>query len=166
MDVYPTGRTVWSTIVLFGTFAAVCVIWAVSAIADGSNIRGWWVAAVGLVIFPWGFWRAIGQQRHPLPFAHLDEEGLDCALGLVPWRNVLNASVEWHWVWAGRGSHPSRRLFLDLRNPDEPPAATTRMYLSGMPFAVPVESDGKLRVPLWGSKDRVVADIGRYYPAG
>ena len=93
MDVYPTGRTVWSTILLFGTFTTISVFWAVSAIAQGSNIRGWWVAAVGLVIFPWGFWRAIGQQRRPLPFARLDEEGVDCELGLMPWRNVLNASV-------------------------------------------------------------------------
>jgi hypothetical protein len=73
--------------------------------------------------------------------------------------------VAWHWVWAGRGSHPSRRLYLDLRNPAEAPAANTRRYLSGMPFGVPVESDGKIRVPLWGSKQQVLEDVGRYYSA-
>jgi len=97
MDVYPSSRTVWWTIFVYDCLGIVFVIWAVSAIAHGSSFRGWLVALAGLVIFPWGTWRAIGQLRHPLPFAHLDEEGLDCGLGLLPWRNVANASVAWRY---------------------------------------------------------------------
>jgi hypothetical protein len=51
------------------------------------------------------------------------------------------------------------------RNPAEPLAGTTRGYLSGMPFAVPVETDGKLRPPLRGSREQVLGDVGRYYSA-
>jgi hypothetical protein len=64
---------------------------------------------------------------------------------------------------AGRGSHPSRLLFLELRNPAEAPAPVAGDFLSGYPFGGPIESDGKIRVPLWGSKEEVLADVGRYY---
>jgi hypothetical protein len=163
VDVYPRNRTVWSAILVYGSLAAIAAVWAVAAVAHGSSVRGWWVAILGLAIFPYALWRTIGQLGHPLPWAHLDEEGLDCALGRVPWRNVASASVAWHWVWAGRGSHPSRRLFLYLRNPAEAPTANTREYLSGVGLGGPVESGGKVRVPLWGSKEQVLADVGRYY---
>jgi hypothetical protein len=42
------------------------------------------------------------------------------------------------------------------------PADATRTHLPGAPFSVPVETDDQLRLPLWGSKERVLADVGRY----
>ena len=165
MDVYPSSRTVWFGILLFGALALIAVVSAAVAVANGPTRSDWWLL-IALAIFPWATWRSIGQQRHPLPFAHLDEEGIDCALGRVRWSNVASARVAWHWVWAGRGSHPSRRVFLDLRDPAEAPSPTTREYLSGVPFGGPIESDGKIRVPLWGSKETVLADVGRYYATG
>ena len=56
----------------------------------------------------------------------------------------------------------SRRLFLDLRSAVEAPTGATRKYLSGAPFSIPVESDGQLRLPLWGSKEKVLEEVGRY----
>jgi hypothetical protein len=162
--VYPSRSNVWTTLVVFAALSVVAAFLAVDAVAHGVSLRGW-LAVAGLALCPWAFWRALGQLRHPLPFAHLDEDGVDCALGRVPWRNVSNVSVAWHWIWAGRGSHPSRRLFLDLRNAVEAPAGATRKYLSGAPFSIPVESDGQLRLPLWGSKETVLEDVGRYYSA-
>ena len=165
MDVYPRSRTVWTAILFMGALAVIFVVWGIVAVAHGPK-RSDWIVLFGLAFFPLGTWRAIGQLRRPLPWAHLDEEGIDCAIGRVPWTNVANARVAWHWVWAGRGSHPSRRLFLDLRDPTQAPAANAREYLSSMPFGGPVDSDGKIRLPLWDPKENVLADIGRYYPAG
>jgi hypothetical protein len=47
----------------------------------------------------------------------------------------------------------------------EAPAGATRKCLSGAPFSIPVESDDQLRLPLWGSKENVLEDVGRYYSA-
>jgi hypothetical protein len=35
-----------------------------------------------------------------------------------------------------------------------------------MPFGGPIESDGKIRLPLWGSREKVLGDVDRYYATG
>jgi hypothetical protein len=49
----------------------------------------------------------------------------------------------------GRAGQPSVAAALPyLRDPAEAPAANTREYLSGVGLGGPVESDGKIRVPV------------------
>jgi len=160
VDVYPSRRKIWTSILGFAAFVLIGLIAAGSVIANGVDRRNWLVfAAVGF--FAWMLVLAIRELRRPVPLAHLDEEGFECALGRVPWANVSAASVRWHW----RARVPSQRLFLELRTPAETPGPETREYLSQSPFGGPVAADGQIDLPLWDSKQRVLADVRRFYAA-
>lgn len=162
MDVYPSRRKIWASILVFAFFLLVSIGAAAAAIAHGPKRSDWFVL-VALGLFGWALFSALSELRHPLPLAHFDENGFECALGRVTWANVSAVSVRWHWVWAGRGSHPSRRVFFELRNPAEPPGAEAREYLFRSALGGPVEVDGQIRLPLWDSKERVLADVQRFH---
>jgi hypothetical protein len=57
--------------------------------------------------------------------------------------------------------YPRRRTVWAWRG-----GAAIRRGGSGYPFGDPIESGGKIRLPLWGSKEKVLADVGRCYSVG
>src|SRR5258706_12757608 len=120
VDVYPSRRKIWASILGFAVFFLAFAGWVVSTIVHGLHgpIRRVLLGPVGLVFCGWALIAAVRELRHPIPLAHLDEAGFECALGRVQWQSVAVVSVRWHWVWAGAGSYPSRRVFFDLRPPE------------------------------------------------
>ena len=163
MDVYPSRRKIWTSILGLAAFFLGFAVWAATAIDHGPK-RSDWIILVGLGFSGWAFIAAVRELRRPVPMAHLDEEGFECALGRVAWANVSGISVRWHWVWAGRGSFPSRRVFFDLKNAGEAPGPVTQEYLLRSVFGGPVETDGQITMPLWDSSARVLADVQRFHP--
>ena len=160
MDVYPSRRKIWASILVCGAFLLGSVGWAAAVIAHGPR-RSDWEVLLALAIFGWAFFGSVRELRRPLPLAHLDEEGFECALGRVPWENVSAVAIRWQW----RGRFPSRAVFFDLRNRAEEPGPETREYLYRSPFGSPVEADGQILLPLWDSKRRMLADVRRFYSA-
>jgi hypothetical protein len=159
VDVYPSRRKIWASILVSAALLLIGLIAAGAVIARGPRPGAWFVP-VALVLFGWACFSSVGELRRPIPIAHFDEAGFECALGRVPWDNVSAASIRWHW----RGRYPSRRLFFDLRNPAEELGPETREYLYRSPFGGPVAADGQIDLPLWDSTQRVLADVRRFHP--
>jgi len=102
------------------------------------------------------------QLAHPLPLLQLDAYGLECALGGLWWTDVARIGVAQDAYPVEGGNGVREWISISLRAGAEF-HRTPRDYYRGSMERARLDADGRLELPLWTSKERVLDALGRFY---